>query len=262
MKAPDGPTEAELPTGAPSEDRPLASAPSEDDPPEAELPTNAPSEDRPLAESPSEVGEDLLEQATEWQLLHDLFRPPDPAQWDWLVLPEVGAALACLAGRQGDAGAPFPLPETYDAFSAEFLAAFDVGLPEPPCPLLESHWNRAEPPGQVRLRNLRFFEQFGLRLRSADGSPPDHLRHQLELLRYLCLLERERRSSGQPGEAAQIALGRADFLRLHLRSWVPAAAASLAAALPGAWPSRWMALLAAAIGEESDPLGQGGASTL
>lgn len=228
-----------------------------DAPPDGLHPGDAPGDEPLDGDALPDLDDGLLEQAVGWQLLHDLFRPPDPDQWDWLRLPPVTAALALLGARSGLGNAPLPMPESYDAYQSELLAAFDVGLPHPPCPLLESHWNRAVDPNLIRQRNLRFFEQFGLRLRSADGSPPDHLRHQLELMRYLCLLERERRNSGQAekvAQAAQLAQGRAEFLRLHLMSWVPAAAESLSAALPDSWPSGWMELLVACLGREAGSL--------
>ncbi len=179
----------------------------------------------------------LREEEATWRLFHHLFRPPSPEQWAWLSLETVQDACALLAERCGSEPAEVATPLDYDHYHEEFLATFDVGMPHPPCPLLESHWNRQESPGLVRQRNMQFFEQFGLDLRSADGSPPDHLRHQLELLQYLCQLEVARRTHGMDGEVAQIARAREEYLRLHLLSWVPAAAEELSRRLSHLWPA-------------------------
>jgi len=195
---------------------------------------------------------DLQEQEAMWRILHHLLRPPAAEQWEWLTTEPVRSAWSILAGRCALEHRTMPIPSDYDSYQEQFLATFDVGMPHPPCPLLESHWNRKESPGLVRQRNMRFYEQFGLQLRSADGSPPDHLRHQLELLEYLCRLELDRTLCSDADEASQLARARHEYLTLHLLSWVPAAARDLAAKIPGAWPSRWMELLAACLeGEET-----------
>jgi DMSO reductase family type II enzyme chaperone len=197
--------------------------------------------------------ESLREETAMWLFFHHLFRPPAQDSWEWLCQDAVQHAWSVLAERCDYAVERMPVSSDFESYQEEFLAAFDVGMPHPPCPLLESHWNRKESPGLVRQRNMRFYDQFGLRLRSADGSPPDHLRHQLELLQYLCQLELERTLSGDTAEADQIARARSEYLVLHLRSWVPAAAGDLREKASDAWPTRWLGLLAACVDVSASP---------
>ncbi|MBM3497518.1 MAG: hypothetical protein FJX74_02500 [Armatimonadetes bacterium] len=188
---------------------------------------------------------ELREQAAQWRFLHDLFRFPDARQWAWLNEPWVAEAWRRLAST---AAKPHPLdlprPGEPSEYEQAFIAAFEVGLPDPPCPLIESHWNRTGPAPEVLHENLLFFRRFGLELRSSANEPADHLRHQLEFLCYLCGLEADLRGADDADRAAQIALGREEFLDRHVRCWLPPAAAVLRRMAPDEWPAQWMSLLA------------------
>lgn len=181
----------------------------------------------------------LENEAAMWKYLHDLFRLPGEAQWCWLHEEPTQRAFALLS-----AAAELMLPATFAQYEQDYLAAFEVGLPHPPAPLIESHWRRSDPPPRVLHQNLLFYRRFGLDLRRPSAENPDHLRCQLELLYHLCRLELRATSDAKADEAAQLARARADFTERHLASWVPRAAAALEREAPGSWPVRWLALLA------------------
>jgi nitrate reductase assembly molybdenum cofactor insertion protein NarJ len=190
---------------------------------------------------------DLAEQAATWQYLHDLFRRPSDAQWEWLGEESVGEAWTLLAERHlTDGPRSLPLAPDRDAYESTYIATFDIGLPHAPCPLLESHWNRSLPAAQVLHENLLYYRQFGFEPKDPSGESPDHLLRQLEFMGGLCLLEiEESRPHPGGGAAVSVARARADYLRRHLLSWLPQAAGSLGAKMPGAWATDWVRLLSA-----------------
>ena len=191
------------------------------------------------------LGESLVEAAAGWVFLHDLFRFPDAAQWEWLHEERVGLAWRVLSRPLNEALLPeIPLPESFDQYREEFIATFEVGMPEPPCPLIESYWNKREPVPKVLHENILFYKQFGLSLKMSANETADHLRHQLEFMHYLCRVEAERLGAGARGDAG-CAAARRDFLARHLADWTTAAAARLAERHGECWTSPWMVLLAA-----------------
>jgi DMSO reductase family type II enzyme chaperone len=185
----------------------------------------------------------LADAAAMWKVLHDLFRLPGEAQWRWLAEERTRRAVALLAAAAGLGAEELPLPGlTFDDYEQQYLAAFEVGLPHPPAPLIESHW-RDEPAPRVLHENILFYRRFGLELRRPSAEHADHLRHQLELMCHLCRLELRARSARKMDEAGQLALARSDFAARRLADWVPHAAAAMERAAPGSWPSRWLTLL-------------------
>ncbi len=183
---------------------------------------------------------ELAEAAAGWAFLHDLFRFPSPEQWSWLHEKRVNLAWQALAGASDEPlPAELPLPGSLEQYREDFIASFEVGVPEPPCPLIESHWNQREPVPRVLHENILFYKQFGLSLKLAANETADHLRHQLEFMHYLCRMEAE-----SPEAELGIALGRRDFLERHLAYWTPKAASKLAEQRPGAWTAHWIALVA------------------
>jgi DMSO reductase family type II enzyme chaperone len=187
------------------------------------------------------------EEAALWGFLHDLFRPPSTEQWNWLRKGAIRSTWMILAGNIECNVAPtLPVPETQAAFEQDYLAAFEVGLPHPPCPLIESHWNHTESVPKVLHENTLFYRHFGLKMSVSTLETADHLRFQLDFLRYLALLCAEAIEQDQPDKAAQIEQARADYLDRHL-GWTIEAARACREQLSNHWPAQWMALLSACI---------------
>lgn len=191
----------------------------------------------------------LGEQAAGWLFLHDLFRRPSDSQWAWLSSTSAQEAWRLLSeSLQAGGFSGFPLAASREDYEAGYISAFDVGLPTPPCPLLESHWNRVYPPSQVVHENLLFYQHFGFTLKEPEAEAADHLLRQLEFLAGLCLLQAETETAGvDTGAAAEIARARRDYLDRHILSWVPQAFRSLAEELPGSWQAAWLELLSAYV---------------
>lgn len=189
----------------------------------------------------------LLEEAAVWKFLHDLFRVPSREQWEWLHT-DLAQNVWWLIAERIDQGLPskLPIPETYEEFEGQYLSTFEVGAPHPPCPLIESHWNRFAPVPKVLHENMLFYKQFGLELQSSANETADNLRHQLEFVHYLCRLEA--RFVDKPDQRAQIALGRQEYLQRHLDHWLPKCVEKLEDVVPSSWQLSWMRLLAACCG--------------
>lgn len=195
----------------------------------------------------------LREEAAAWTFLHHLFRFPSEAQWAWLREPNTASGVRLLAAARGGpqlgpcGGKPphstsdvplavrvLSLPPDFAQYQEEYLSVFEVGAPTPPCPLIESHWNKREPVPRILHENILFYRRFGLSLRRAANETADHLRHQLEFMSYLCLRECE------GGDAdGGLAAARRDFVSRHL-AWTRAAAQKLEADAPDHWATAWM----------------------
>jgi len=149
------------------------------------------------------------------------FGQPSGERYSWLSGKEFRRLLKHLAGELKDgavAGAARRFP-SYAEYEAAYLALFEVGVPAPPVPLLESAHSRRAVPQEIVLDCVNFYEVLGLRS-SGSAYPPDHLLTQLEFLaavRYL------RESKTNTEEVATLVRLEADFLERHLLNWLPAA---------------------------------------
>src|SRR5271157_1035529 len=75
----------------------------------------------------------------------------------------------------------------YSSYESAYIALFEVGVPEPPVPLLESANSHRQVPQEIVLECVNFYDVLGLRP-SGSVFPTDHLVTQLEFLaaaRYL-----------------------------------------------------------------------------
>ncbi len=198
----------------------------------------------PVANAESDIAA-LRETAAGWLFFHDLFRFPTDAQWAWLHDPSMAAAWNLLATHlKAEVPNEMPLPDTRPIYEQTFLSTFEVGMPAPLCPLIESHWHRSEPAPKVLYENILFYKQFGLQLRAGANETADHLCHQSEFIYYLCLRESEwRQDQGRSAMADSCARGRADFLARHLMTWLPLADDHLRKTCPGVWTAHWLTLL-------------------
>lgn len=187
------------------------------------------------------------EEAALWGFLHDMFRPPSEEQWKWLRAESTRSVWATLVeGIECDVVPALPVPDTSAVFEQDYLSAFEVGLPHPPCPLIESHWNHSESVPKVLHENTLFYHHFGLKMSASTLETADHLRFQLDFLRYLAMLCAEALEQEQFDKVAQIEQARADYLERHL-GWVPEAAQACREHLSEGWPAQWMTLLAACV---------------
>ena len=149
------------------------------------------------------------------------FGQPSPERFAWLSGREFRDLLKRLAAELEEER-PSPrlgrFPD-YAAYEAAYLALFEVGVPQPPVPLLESAHTDRSVPQEIVLECVNFYDVLGLRP-SGSAFPADHLVTQLEFLaaaRYL------RESRTRPEEVASLERLEADFLERHLLSWLPAA---------------------------------------
>jgi DMSO reductase family type II enzyme chaperone len=187
------------------------------------------------------------EEVALWGFLHDLFRPPSEEQWNWLREEPARAAWTMLAGMVDLEVVPeLPVPDTLAIFEQDYLSAFEVGLPHPPCPLIESHWNHTESVPKVLHENTLFYHHFGLKMSASTLETADHLRFQLDFLRHLARLCAEALEQNQPDKVEQIEQARAEYLERHL-AWIPEAAHACREQLANGWPVEWMTLLAACV---------------
>lgn len=193
----------------------------------------------PATNEHSASNDDLHEIAALWRFLHDLFRSPSPEQWAWLHEPSVQAAWSTLSGQADETiSTILPLPAEFSEFEQSYIAIFDVGIPEPLCPLIESYWNKRDPVPRVLHENMLFYKHFGLELRSSANETADHLRHQLEFMHYVYGFE-----ARHPELTEQCRLARTDFLSRHLGYWVPMAVRKLKEFEADSWFTHWFSLL-------------------
>jgi DMSO reductase family type II enzyme chaperone len=156
-----------------------------------------------------------------YRLFAACFGQPSAERFAWLSGKEFHALLKRLAGELEDGTARVASRRftDYAAYEASYLALFEVGVPGPPVPLVESAHTHRAVPQEIVLECVNFYEVLGLRP-SGSAFPADHLVTQLEFLaavRYL------RECKTDPEEAAPLARLEADFLQRHLLSWLPAA---------------------------------------
>ena len=121
----------------------------------------------------------------------------------------------------------------YSSYEAAYIALFEVGVPEPPVPLLESAHSKRAGPQQIVLECVNFYDVLGMRP-SGSTFPADHLVTQLEFLAALCY-HREQQPESQKVEPLR-RLER-DFLERHLLNWLPAAQRKIDQLTPPLFPT-------------------------
>ena len=147
------------------------------------------------------------------------FGEPMRERFEWLHQAALGDAVEELWKRLGNEA---PLPElggydSYEDYESTYLALFEVGMPEPPIPLVESSHCKSEPAQALALDCTLFYEVMELRANPA-GYPLDHLVTQLEFLSAV-------RYAGEKGSDVETREGlvklERDFLERHLLHWLP-----------------------------------------
>jgi len=119
-----------------------------------------------------------------------------------------------------------------DMFQAEYVSLFELGVPEPPCPLREIAFRGGEAslevkqftpnmvvtmPGLLLLLNLE--EQYRSEGLEYQKYPPDHLVVELEFMHYLATKEYKLLVDGKVKDAMNVVEKEKTFLSTHLE-WV------------------------------------------
>lgn len=106
-------------------------------------------------------------------------------------------------------------------FEARYVAAFDVGFPEPPAPPYEGVY-RTEDRSALLLEVSEFYAHFGLRMnKEGENELPDHAVAELEFLHFLAFKEAHAREQGDGPMLKGYLLARKDFLERHAALWLP-----------------------------------------
>ena len=128
----------------------------------------------------------------------------------------------------------------YSSYESAYIALFEVGVPGPPVPLLESANSHRQVPQEIVLECVNFYDVLGLRP-SGSVFPTDHLVTQLEFLgaaRYL------RGHANDSDKEASLRRLERDFIERHLLNWLPVAEEKLQKARPPLFPMLLQSLVA------------------
>ncbi len=169
-----------------------------------------------------------------------LLGAPSREKYAWFAHPSSENALAQLGTRLGAAGEqpPFEIFESYADYESGYIALFDVGMPEPPIPLLESFYKKEIPAQLTVLENTDFYAVLDLKPDSAVTAP-DHLVTQLEFLASVRFL-RENSADGEQSENLRRLEN--DYLTRHLLDWIPIVHRKVAAAKVPVFPALYSLL--------------------
>jgi len=178
------------------------------------------------------------------------FRPPTEEVFDAFRSGEYLEALGDHAGRiphlaaaleegaEGLEAARLRLAESsLTDFEVAFAGTFVAGFTEPPCPPYEGEVRKKDSRVQLMLEVAEFYRHFGLQVSQEEGKrePPDHLRAELEFLRFLCFKEAQARREATPELLQGYVLAQRDFLARHLAVWARPFADAVRASGKHAW---------------------------
>jgi DMSO reductase family type II enzyme chaperone len=185
------------------------------------------------------------------------FSHPSAERFAWLSGKECRVLLEGLGHHHGDR-----LPHSaarrfhdYSSYESAYIALFEVGVPEPPVPLLESANSHRQVPQEIVLECVSFYDVLGLHP-SGSVFPTDHLVTQLEFLavaRYL------REQANDTNKAESLRRLERDFIARHLLNWLPVAQEKLETANPPLFPML-LRSLTVYLKQQSVLLGTGDAS--
>ena len=156
-----------------------------------------------------------------YQWMNELLDRPNPEIY---LAYRTGLYTEKLNGIMGEIGYPEVLlkqiPTTFQDFESNYIELFDVGVPNPPYPLLETHYYTRDPAPAVIHENIMFYKAFGLELQS-EKELPNHLIHQLEFLAYLTnLLENDNLNLSMEFKKG-VLQAKIDYLSRHIFNWYP-----------------------------------------
>ncbi len=115
-----------------------------------------------------------------------------------------------------------------DDLEDQYMKAFDLGWPEPPCPPNEGLHSSEGIPRQRLLLNLaKLYRHFGLKVdeRPETSQLADHLAIELELLHFLTFKEAQALEEGDEANLDGYRRAQFDFLDHHPSRWLPTFAA-------------------------------------
>ena len=119
-------------------------------------------------------------------------------------------------------------------FENQYVACFEVGSPEPPCPPYEGLYRGGERT-QFMLRVSSFYKHFGLAMNQEEGRArevPDHISAELEFMHFLTFKQTQALEEGTEELLQGYLLAQNDFLQQQMSQWLPAFVEKLEAACP------------------------------
>lgn len=146
-------------------------------------------------------------------------------------LPHLSALAAASDLDTGRLPPVHDLP--YEDFESQYVASFEVGGPEPPCPPYEGIYRGGERT-QFMLRVSSFYKHFGLAMNREEGRSevPDHISAELEFMHFLTFKETQAIEEGTGDLLQGYLLAQKDFLQQQLSQWLPVFVDKLEAACP------------------------------
>jgi DMSO reductase family type II enzyme chaperone len=138
----------------------------------------------------------------------------------------------------------------YSSYESAYIALFEVGVPGPPVPLLESANSQRQAPQEIVLECVNFYDVLGLQP-SGTVFPTDHLVTQLEFLATVRYLREQANDSNRETSLRHL---ERDFIERHLLNWLPVALERLQKANPPLFPALFCSV-AAYLKQESAMLG-------
>ena len=184
----------------------------------------------------------LLAELDLYRVFAACFSHPSVARFAWLSGRECRTFLKELGHRYEDHS---PLSATrrfhdYSSYESAYIALFEVGVPEPPVPLLESVNSHRQVPQEIVLECVDFYDVLGLRP-SGSVFPSDHLVTQLEFLAAARYLREQAKDSNKTASLCRL---EHDFIERHLLNWLPAVQEKLEKTNPPLFPMLLRSLIA------------------
>ncbi len=106
-------------------------------------------------------------------------------------------------------------------FQAEYIAFFELGKKSPPCPLYEGAMEKGKSRKSVMEELLRFYSNFGVKMKDEGRELPDYLPTQLEFMHYLAFIETGVIEGSGAARIEEILLAQRDFVKRHPAKWAP-----------------------------------------
>jgi TorA maturation chaperone TorD len=128
----------------------------------------------------------------------------------------------------------------YLSYESAYIALFEVGVPAPPVPLLESANSQRQVPQEIVLECVNFYDVLGLQP-SGTVFPTDHLVTQLEFLAAVRYLREQANDSNKETSLRHL---ERDFVERHLLNWLSIAQEKLEKSNPPLFPILLQSLIA------------------